>query len=97
MPLLSMHQAIQDEIGGLLAHLEDAGFEIVESSYDEQSFGDFSIELQSEKAHVHIIRDRGQLYLRGDRRQLEPVDLWRVYDDRVAFQAAVLAYLEIGT
>lgn len=43
---------------------------------------------------LRVVCDRGQLFVEGERSELEPHGLWRVFDDTEAFGQQLLAFLD---
>jgi len=87
------HEVAQD-IGPFLSQLAEFGYQPSDSRYDSQSFGNYHIDLLAGKTWLRIVRDRSQYYVDVQSKdQLQESGLLRAFDDRKAFERAVLEWL----
>lgn len=87
---MKLPDVVHDDLEGLLGSLEQRGF--VVESVEVGPMHSYLVKLKG-PSPLTIIADRGQLMLEGARDQLEPVGLWRAFDDRDEFGKAVLAFV----
>jgi hypothetical protein len=83
---------IAEDIGGLVEQLGSLGFRPV-GSRSAEAFNDYVIEFSSGERRFSIARDKYQYMIDGDMDELRRQGLWRAFDDRSEFEAAVLSWL----
>jgi hypothetical protein len=85
---------ISADIGGFLHELDSGGWLVQSATYDEESFGNYVVEVRHLKKWFDIVRDRGQYFVSGPSMEaLRPFGLARAYDDQQAFAQAVRGWL----
>jgi len=77
----------------LLALLDQLGFELTTYSQEPEAFGNFYADFSKGNLLFRIVRDRLQLFVEGEREELEPFELWQAFDDATVFEAKLLAWL----
>jgi len=87
-------RVVEAEIGPELKRLAAHGFAIEDCRYDERCFGDFYVDLCRGDRLLRIIRDRSQYIVEGDRESKEKAGLWRAFDSKHEFFAALFAWIE---
>ncbi len=89
-----IHQEIATDIGPLLSQLAKLGYEATGSLYDSKSFGNYSVDLVFDKNWLRIVRDRSQYSVDvASKEQLREAGMLRAFEDRGAFERAVLEWL----
>jgi len=88
-------RAIDEDLGAFLGMQKKRGFRIVGSKYSPESFGNYFVDLQAADSWVRIVRDRLQYFIHTKSPDdLRKADMLRAFDDRAAFETAVLAWLD---
>ncbi len=89
-----LEKEIDSDIGHLIERLVELGYEPTGSLYDAKSFGNYYVDLSSGKTRLRIVRDRSQYYVEGSStEQLRRAGMFRAFDDRSAFERALLDWL----
>jgi hypothetical protein len=87
-------QEIAEDIGAFLSQLYELGYELTDCRYDAQAFGNYHVDLSAGKSWLRIGRDRSQYFVDGSsKEQLRDAGMLRAFDDREAFEDAVLRWL----
>lgn len=87
-------QEVWRDIGPFLSQLAEFGYEPFDSRYDSKSFGNYYVDLRAGKTWLRIVRDRSQYHVdTTSTEQLKDSDLLLAFDDREAFERAVLQWL----
>ena len=81
------------EYGSLLRSLDALGFELQDYSQTPEAFGNFVAGFSNGSICFRIVRDRSQLILEGSKSELEPLGLWRAFDESTAFEEKLLSWL----
>ncbi len=81
------------EYSSLLASLDQLGFELTAYSQEPEAFGNFYADFRKGNLLFRILRDRSQLLVEGERKELEPFGLWQAFDDATVFERKLLAWL----
>jgi hypothetical protein len=85
---------ISSDIGSLLSRLAEFGYEPVGSQYSAESFGNYFIDFKSRTGSFRVVRDRSQYYVdTGSDEELRQAGMLQAFDDRGAFEAALLNWL----
>ena len=86
---------VAEDIGPFLSQLgAEFGYQPTDSRYDSQSFGNYYVDLLAGKTLLRIVRDRSQYYIDAkSTEQLPKSGMLRAFDDRRAFERAVLEWL----
>jgi hypothetical protein len=87
-----MDQHIVDDLCALTGSLSALGFAPKKYEYLSESFGNYFIDFESSAFKFRIVRDRSQYFVEGEKDELEPVGLWRAFDDKTLFGQAVLEW-----
>jgi hypothetical protein len=85
---------VAEDIGPFLKQLADFGYEPYDSRYDRKSFGNYYVDLRAGEVWLRVVRDRRQYYI--DSKSIDKLrqdGMLRAFDDRKAFERAVLAWL----
>jgi hypothetical protein len=88
---MSLPEIVESDIGALCAELVTRGFKVDVLSVGSMHSYQVSV---SGPLEFTITADRSQLFLEGERETLEPVGLWRAFDDPVEFSDQVLRFVE---
>jgi len=89
-----IRQEITQDIGSFLAQLSDLGYEPTASLYDAQAFGNYYVDLRKGRSWLRIGRDRSQYFVDVESKdELRDAGMLRAFDDRGAFENAVLEWL----
>ena len=84
---------IREDVGALVRELEDMGWQVVSSLYDEKHFGNWILDLERNGKAVRFVKDRGPIEMeRRPREELEFHDLWRAFSDYEEFRQSVLKW-----
>ena len=87
-------EEVAQDIGPFLSQLAKFGYQLTDSRYDSQSFGNYYVDLLAGKTSLRIVRDRSQYYIdTKSTDQLRKSGMLRAFDDRAAFERAVLEWL----
>jgi hypothetical protein len=89
-------EEITNDLGELLSQLAALDFIPRASRYEPQSFGNYYVTLSRADGFLRIIRDRSKYCIDGERKELEPVGLWRAFDDREEFAKKLLSWVKGG-
>jgi hypothetical protein len=81
------------EYGSLLRSLDALGFELDNYLQAPDAFGNFVADFSKGSVRFRIVRDRSQLMLEGSRSELEPLGLWRAFDEPTLFEEKLLLWL----
>jgi hypothetical protein len=85
---------VAKDIGPFLRRLADLGYEPYASLYDAKSFGNYYVDLRAGEFWLRVVRDRSQYYIDSKSTdQLRQAGMLRAFDDRKAFEQAVLEWL----
>jgi hypothetical protein len=76
----------------LTSALSIEGFRLVESKFGPMDSG--TAEFSNEKRRIQVIKDRSQWMLKGPRQMLEPLGLFRAFDNTLDFRDALVAYVK---
>jgi hypothetical protein len=87
-----MDQHIADDLHALIGGLAALGFAPKRHEYSSASFGNYFIDFESGAFKFRIVCDRSQYFVEGEKDELEPVGLWRAFDDKTLFGQAVLEW-----
>lgn len=94
---MALPPEVAGDIGDLVAELQALGAVVESARYDARFFGNFVVSLRSPRGCFQVTRDRSQYIVQGPpRAELEPVGLWRAFDQKDAFSAALLAWMRNG-
>jgi hypothetical protein len=85
---------VAEDIGPFLSQLAEFGYQPTDSHYDSQRFGNYYVDLLAGKTSLRIVRDRSQYYIDAKSTdRLQESGILRAFDDRRAFEQAVLEWL----
>jgi hypothetical protein len=85
---------VASDIGPLLSKLAELGYQATGSLYSPESFGDYYVDLMTGTTWLRIVRDRSQYYVdAASKEQLRQAGMFRAFDDRKAFEQALLQWL----
>jgi hypothetical protein len=85
---------VASDIGPLLGQLAEFGYQPADSRYDPTSFGNYYVDLMSGQTWLRIVRDRNQYFIdTASKEQLRQRGMLRAFDDRRAFEQALLQWL----
>ena len=88
---------IAADIGRLLRKLAEFGYRPTGSLYSAESAGNYYVDLAAGETWLRIVRDRGQYLIdTASKDHLKDAGLFRAFDDRVALEDALLAWLRPG-
>jgi hypothetical protein len=86
----SVPREIEREAGGLLADLQNAGWNTVASLFDASFFGNWYVDLDRNGRCIRLVKDRSQYMITGPSTQeIKDVGLWRAFDDYEEFRRMV--------
>ena len=89
-----INDEIVSDIGSLVRRLAELGYEPTGSLYSPESFGNYYIDLNAGKKWLRIVRERSQYYVDASSKdELRRAGLFRAFDDRSAFERALLNWL----
>jgi hypothetical protein len=80
------------ELDVLKAAMESVGFKLVRSESGSMDSG--SAEFSNGTKLLKIEKDRSQWLFTGSKKELEPVGLWKAFDDTYEFRDAILEYIK---
>ena len=72
--------------------LEPLGFKVVKSESGTMDSG--MAVFSNEEKQIEITKDRSQWMFAGPRSELEPIELWRAFDDTYEFKDALVKYIK---
>jgi hypothetical protein len=85
---------VASDIGPFLSRLAELGYEPTGSLYSPESFGNYYVDLMYGKTWLRVVRDRNQYFIdTSSTAQLRKDGMLRAFDDRKAFEQAVLHWL----
>ncbi len=87
-----MEAEITAAIGPLIEHLDRLGAQFGGSAFSRESFGNFYLDCALGQITFRLFRDRGQYMIDGDTEQLKRFGLFRAFDSKDEFGAAILKY-----
>jgi hypothetical protein len=76
----------------LTSALSTEGFQLIESEVGAMDSG--TAEFSNGKRMIHLIKDKSQWMLKGPRQTLEPLGLFRTFDDPLEFRDAIVSYVK---
>lgn len=79
------------DLDGIVVAMEAVGFRLVRSEAGTMDSG--SAEFSDGWRTVKISKDRSQWMFEGLRQELEPLGLWKAFDDTLEFRDALLVYI----
>ena len=89
-----LQKEILSDIGPLVSRLAEFGYEPTGSLYSPESFGNYYIDLNAGQRWLRIVRERSQYYVdTASKEQLRKAGMFRAFDDRSAFERALLEWL----
>jgi hypothetical protein len=93
--MTGLDRHIASDIGALLARLESFGYVVTDSSYAAEHFGNYHVDLRSPSRWVRIVRDRRCYQVESEsNRELKEAGLFRGFESRHEFEAALTGWLE---
>ncbi|MGB5259987.1 MAG: hypothetical protein WBO34_05620 [Gammaproteobacteria bacterium] len=72
--------------------LESLGYKLVKSEPGSMDSG--IVAFSNEEKQIEITKDRSQWMLAGPKDELEPIGLWRAFDDTHEFKDALVRYIK---
>ena len=76
----------------LITAMKEVGFTLVHSEAGTMDSG--SAEFSNGKTRLKIGKDRSQWMFDGSRKELEPLGLWKAFNDTHEFRDALLEYIK---
>lgn len=86
---------ITNDIGEYVETLRQAGYEIIETKYSSEFFGNFYVDFKKQDRNIRIIRDRSQYICEGNPSELKEGGLWAAFDSKPEFFNLLFRYLNI--
>ena len=82
---------VATELKPLISELDILGFKLISTQYGGMSYvADF----KSDKKSLRIVKDRGQWFLEGERKDLEANHLFRVYNSLGRFTKTIVEWIK---
>ena len=86
-------KTVESDIGSLISRLMDHGYKV--ELMNEGPMHSYQVALLGPRK-LTITADKGQLFVEGDRAELEAAGLWKAFDDNQEFESSVLKFLGVA-